>query len=236
MRATWRVTSAISMPQASGSSNARRNETCRPPSTIAARSTSAPPCSSAVGGCAARRMGWLSRSMLIGLTQRYLTALAASTTSATDGSASFSRLAAYGIGTSLPRDARDRRIEIVEGMLHDARGDFGADAGLRPALFDRDAAAGLLHRLDDGLGVHRAQRAQVDHLGLDALRPAPRRPSARRSCPSTTPPASRPCRAARSSPCRSAPRSRRPSAPGRTGRRGSRSPGRPPDWDRGSRP
>src|ERR1051326_9136525 len=32
----------------------------------------------------------------------YATALAASTTSATDGSASFSRLAAYGIGTSLP--------------------------------------------------------------------------------------------------------------------------------------
>src|SRR3954463_14656505 len=33
---------------------------------------------------------------------RYITAFAASTTSATEGSASFSRLAAYGIGTSLP--------------------------------------------------------------------------------------------------------------------------------------
>src|SRR5687768_5139994 len=50
MRATWRVTSASSMPQACGSSNARMIETCRPPSTIAARRISVPPFSSAVGG------------------------------------------------------------------------------------------------------------------------------------------------------------------------------------------
>src|SRR3989442_1618433 len=58
MRATWRVMSAISMPQASGSSNARRSETCSPPSTITARSTSTPPCSIAAGGtCSASKTG-----------------------------------------------------------------------------------------------------------------------------------------------------------------------------------
>src|SRR5262249_11211439 len=46
MRAAWRATSAINMPQACGSSKARRSDTCRPPSTMAARSTSTPPCSS----------------------------------------------------------------------------------------------------------------------------------------------------------------------------------------------
>src|SRR5262245_12267809 len=50
MRAACRATSAMSMPQACGSSKARRSETCSPPSTMAARRTSTPPCSSAVGG------------------------------------------------------------------------------------------------------------------------------------------------------------------------------------------
>ena len=49
------------------------------------------------------------------------------------------------------------------------RGDLGADAGERPALLDRDEAVGLLDRRDDGLDVERAQGAQIDHLGLDAL-------------------------------------------------------------------
>src|SRR6266536_2559823 len=58
MRATWRVMSAISMPQASGSSNARRSDTCSAPSTITARRTSTPPCSIAAGGiCSASKTG-----------------------------------------------------------------------------------------------------------------------------------------------------------------------------------
>ena len=69
----------------------------------------------------------------------------------------------------LARHPHHRRIEIVEGVLHDAGGDLGADAVLLPAFLHRDGAAGLLHRGDDGVGVHRAQRAQVDHLGLDAF-------------------------------------------------------------------
>src|SRR5579883_3951 len=68
-------------------------------------------------------------------------------------------------GHVLAGDANDRRIEIVEGVLHDARRDLGADARLRPALLDHDAASGLLDRLDDRGGVHRPDGAQIDHLG-----------------------------------------------------------------------
>src|SRR5271167_1029255 len=42
-------------------------------------------------------------------------------------------------------NAHDRRVEIVEGLFHHARRDLGADAGLLPAFFDGDDAAGLLH-------------------------------------------------------------------------------------------
>ena len=54
-------------------------------------------------------------------------------------------------------------------MLHHLGGKLRADAGERPALLDRDQPVGLLHRVDDGLGVERAQAPQVDHLGVDAL-------------------------------------------------------------------
>jgi len=36
-------------------------------------------------------------------------------------------------------------------------------------IFDRDETAGLLDRLNDRIGVHRLERAQIDHLGLDIL-------------------------------------------------------------------
>ena len=62
-----------------------------------------------------------------------------------------------------------RRVEPVERLLHHQRRDLRADAGERPAFLDRDEPVGLLDRVDDGLGVERAQGAQVDHLGLDAL-------------------------------------------------------------------
>src|SRR5207253_4581936 len=48
------------------------------------------------------RDGLLLGDIVVLRQARYVTALAASITSRTDGSASFSRLAAYGIGTSLP--------------------------------------------------------------------------------------------------------------------------------------
>src|SRR5262249_55237262 len=62
-----------------------------------------------------------------------------------------------------------RRIEIIERMLHDLRGDLRADAGERPAFFHRHAAVGFLDRLDDGFRIERAQRAQVDDFGGDTF-------------------------------------------------------------------
>ncbi len=73
------------------------------------------------------------------------------------------------MGTSLPETAgraahRDsRRRARPRGRLISA-----PTPGLLPALLDGDEAAGLHHRGDDRLGVERAQRAQVDHLGVDA--------------------------------------------------------------------
>src|ERR1700688_5050357 len=42
----------------------------------------------------------------------------------------------------LAGDAHDRRVEIVECLLHHPRSNLGADAGLLPAFFDGDEAAG----------------------------------------------------------------------------------------------
>src|SRR6202795_5066486 len=44
----------------------------------------------------------------------------------------------------LAGDARHRRIEIIERLLHDAGRNLGADAGLLPAFLDGDKAAGFL--------------------------------------------------------------------------------------------
>src|ERR1700730_5389185 len=40
----------------------------------------------------------------------------------------------------LAGDARDRCVEIIESLLHDARRNLGADAGLLPAFLDGDEA------------------------------------------------------------------------------------------------
>src|SRR6516165_6018944 len=50
--------SAITIPQASGSSKARRSATCKAPTTTTARRTSKPPNSNALGGtCSASKAG-----------------------------------------------------------------------------------------------------------------------------------------------------------------------------------
>jgi len=54
-------------------------------------------------------------------------------------------------------------------VLHDPCGDFGPDAALLPAFLHGDGAAGLLHRGYDRIGIQRAQRPQIDDLGLDAF-------------------------------------------------------------------
>jgi hypothetical protein len=40
---------------------------------------------------------------------------------------------------------------------------------VRPALLDDHAPVGLAHRVEDRVEVERAQRARVDHLGLDLV-------------------------------------------------------------------
>ena len=47
--------------------------------------------------------------------------------------------------------------------------DFCADARLRQALLDGDAAVGFLDRLDHRLDVHRPDGAQIDDLGIESL-------------------------------------------------------------------
>ena len=60
-------------------------------------------------------------------------------------------------------------VEVVEAALADLRHDFACDAGEGPALVDDDDAAGLLHALDDAVDVEGADRAHVEHVGVDAL-------------------------------------------------------------------
>ena len=62
----------------------------------------------------------------------------------------------------------NRRIEIVERLLLHARGDFGADGGLRIAFLDGDKAAGLLDAFDDRRQVHRPDRPEIDQLDVDS--------------------------------------------------------------------
>ena len=84
--------------------------------------------------------------------------------------------------------ALDRRLQVVEAMLLHQRRQLGAEAAGARGLVHDDAAAGLLHRRDDGRQVQRPEAAQVDDLGVDAglrgRRLATRRPWCRRSGPS----------------------------------------------------
>src|SRR5215470_7947568 len=162
MRAACLATSAMSMPHACGSSKARRSETCSPPSTMAARKTSTPPCSSAVGGtCSASNVAMGSSSVTDRLCRR-------------DHVRDRRQREFFEIGRVWHRhvlagDARHRSVEPIEGMLGYAGGDLRPDARLPPAFLDRDDAAGLFHRLDDGRGVHGLERAQIYDLGADLV-------------------------------------------------------------------
>src|SRR5579862_6465643 len=69
----------------------------------------------------------------------------------------------------LAADPRHRRIEPIEGALHDLRRDLRADAREGPTLLDRDDAVGLLDGGEDGLDVERPDGAKVDHFRRDAL-------------------------------------------------------------------
>src|SRR5215831_10539030 len=147
IRAACLATSAMSMPQACGSSKARRNETCSPPSTMAARKTSTPPCSSAVGGtCSASNVTMGSSPVADRLSRR-------------DHLCNRRKRQFFKIGRVWHRhvlagDAGDGRVEPIERLFGDGGGDLGPNARLAPDFLNRDHAAGLLQRFDDGRCIH----------------------------------------------------------------------------------
>src|SRR5579875_58821 len=66
--------------------------------------------------------------------------------------------------------ARNRRVEFVKRTFHDARADLGRDAAAAPSFVDYHRAMGPRHRGENRFGIQRAQRAQVEYLGVDAAR------------------------------------------------------------------
>ncbi len=65
-------------------------------------------------------------------------------------------------------DAFDRRFQVVEAVLLHQRHQFGTETAGTGRFVHDHAAAGFLHRLDDGFQVQRPQAAQVDDLGVHA--------------------------------------------------------------------
>ncbi len=63
----------------------------------------------------------------------------------------------------------DRRIEIVESLVGQLRGDLGADAERGERLVDDQQPAGLGDRAADRLDVERGDRARIDQLDRDAF-------------------------------------------------------------------
>src|SRR3990172_1544095 len=66
-------------------------------------------------------------------------------------------------------DAPHRRVQPVEAFFADARGDLGLHTERAPFLGHDDGAIRLAHRLEDGLQIERAQRAQIDDLCIDSF-------------------------------------------------------------------
>ena len=69
-------------------------------------------------------------------------------------------------------DALDRGEQVLEGVLVDAGDDLGGDAAGARAFVNDHAPAGLGDGRDERLGVHRRDREQVDHLGVDVVQVA----------------------------------------------------------------
>src|SRR5688572_18493821 len=64
-------------------------------------------------------------------------------------------------------DALDRRLEIPEALLLDARRELRAESAEPRRLVRDHAAAGLLDGRADGIEVERGHRAHVDDLRVD---------------------------------------------------------------------
>src|SRR5579864_1604037 len=62
------------------------------------------------------------------------------------------------------RDAHDRPVQVVEGVLGDDRGDLGPEAPCEVVLVDDHRLAGAPDRLEDRLAVEGRQGPQVEYL------------------------------------------------------------------------
>ena len=123
-----------------------------------------------------------------------------STMRSTDGIARSSSAAADGSGMCGVVIRTIGRVEAVEALVGDDRGDLGAPAAQPRVLLDGEQAAGLADRGEDRRGVERDERAEVDDLGVDAVarRPAARPPRAPSAPSRPARRSSRPCRRGRS--------------------------------------
>src|SRR4051812_32454011 len=110
----------------SGSSKARMKAIDSPPSTTNARSTSAAsarPATSGGNGCS------FGPAMALPVTNGF----GGFDHLGYRGQCQLFQIGGIGHRHILARHPRHRRIEIIEGVLHDARRDFRTDAGLLPA-------------------------------------------------------------------------------------------------------
>src|SRR6516164_9648704 len=152
--------SAMTIPQASGSSNARLSATCKAPSTTTARRTSKPPNSNAPGGtCSASKAGGDFSDGIVSPVADCL-----------DGLDHFGdrrqgklfEIGGVGHRYVLAGYPQDWSVKPVEGLFRNACGDLGADPRLATAFLDRDKTICFFDRLDDHFNVHRLECAQVD--------------------------------------------------------------------------
>ena len=94
--------------------------------------------------------------------------------SATCGRIAFSSVGSYATGVSAAAQAPHRRVEVLEALVGDERGDLRAEAARERVLVHDEHPAGLAHRLGDDVAVPRRDRAQVDDLdarvGAELLR------------------------------------------------------------------
>ena len=81
------------------------------------------------------------------------------------------------------RDALDRRVEVFEQLLRDARGDLRAEAARQLILVRDDDPAGLLRVGGDRVPVVRDDRAQIDDRDADAVVVRPAAPPAATAAP-----------------------------------------------------
>src|ERR1043166_6887693 len=138
MCATCRAAVASNSPHAAGSLKLRRSDSAKLSPTTAARITSMPFSLRAAGGMPRESYGFLL------MTSPVTNRLGRRDDLGDGRQREFFQVRRVGHRHVLAAHPRHRRVEIVEGVFHHARGDFGADARLLPAFLDRDDAAGLL--------------------------------------------------------------------------------------------